>query len=343
MLGSWRGRASPRRSTRAPSRARLARAAYDGFAAATKRLALLARSASARVGDRGRHDRAGASPVAESNRARGGSVASDERVRAFLRPRTARRSTGCSPGDGFAPATSPRRASCSHIRIRATRMRSMAGAVRRQSRRRAQVVRPEVESSPRRFAALALLARTKADTAPVTGRASWRSRAATRLPRRRASSARPRSSETLRHCCSPNCARLYAARITATAGDLALERDRDEVERRSPEAPRGGARSGAVRCDRGPGAGSGGDRAPRRTSWPRTPREARFPATGATRAGGRPRETASRHRVEECPAVIFRECVAGELHPGFAVLSSRPASPRARARSPMDDVSRAIT
>ena len=232
-------------------------------------------------------------PRAEQTGQRGGGVAGGERVRALSasgRSRAAR--SRARVGMDSRRRTSRRRASCSRIRI--PRDADALGwlalydgnlAAARKS------LRPEVESSPEALAALALLARTRADTAPVTGRAflalargdtaaaaAGFEKAAVGARRRCAAAARDRRA-ALRGASQRVSRRSRSGARSSTKSSDA------------PEAPE--AELDWARALRQGGQNAGGDRAPR-APHPHLSAE-RAPAAGAPRAGA----VAKRHRAAE--------------------------------------------
>ena len=218
------------------------------------------------------------------------------RTRATFALRTARRSIACSRGDGFARATSRRRASCSRTRIRATPMRwDGSRSTTAISPARARRCVPTWSHRPEALAALALLARTRADTAPVDRARVSRARARRHGRRRRGlREGRARSSATRHRCCSRpprGCTRRTTASSRRSRSGARSSRSRAMRPRRPRPSSSGRARSGAM------------GRRRQAIDAPRAPHShlpaERAPAAGAARAGA----VAKRHRAAELRSV----------------------------------------
>ena len=207
--------------------------------------------------------------------------------------RIVRRSIACSRGDGFARATSRRRASCSRTRTRAAPMRSDGSRSTTEiSPRRGSRCVPRWSPVAEALDALALLARTRADTAPVTGRAFL---ALARGDTAGAAAGFEKAATELGDAAPlllATAARLYAAHHSEQQAIAALERDRRRSRATAPEAPEAELDWARALRQRRTDAGSAID-APR-APHPHVPAE-RAPAAGAPRAGA----VAQRDRAAE--------------------------------------------
>ena len=210
----------------------------------------------------------------------------------FLRPADqARRSTACSRGDGFARATSTKaRELLAHSDSGDADALGWLALYDGNLAAARKSLRPEVESTPEALAALALLARTRADTAPVTGRAFL---ALARGDTAAAAAGFEKAASELGDAAPlllATAARLYAAHHSEQQA-IALWSAIVTKSGDAPEAPE--AELDWARALRARWTDASGDRAPR-APHPHLSAE-RAPAAGAPRAGA----VAKRHRAAE--------------------------------------------